>query len=58
MGDRTEKDMLKAAEGAARALGTQAQFVEARGPADATMPFLKSLAPVRMLWMCWCAACC
>ena len=34
MGDRTERDTLKAAEGAARALGIQAQFVEARGPAD------------------------
>jgi putative ABC transport system substrate-binding protein len=28
------KDMLKAAEGAARALGVRLQFVEARGPAD------------------------
>jgi ABC-type uncharacterized transport system substrate-binding protein len=34
LGDRTEKDMLKAAEIAARALGVELQFVEARGPAD------------------------
>jgi putative ABC transport system substrate-binding protein len=33
-GERTEKDMLKAAEVAARALGVRLQFVEARGPAD------------------------
>jgi putative ABC transport system substrate-binding protein len=33
-GERTDKDMLKGAEGAARALGVQLQFVEARGPAD------------------------
>jgi len=32
--ERTEKDMLKAAEVAARALGVRLQFVEARGPAD------------------------
>src|SRR5437016_11673129 len=30
--ERTEKDMLKAAEVAARALGVRLQFVEARGP--------------------------
>jgi putative tryptophan/tyrosine transport system substrate-binding protein len=30
----TEKDMLKGAQVAARALGVQPQFVEARGPAD------------------------
>jgi putative ABC transport system substrate-binding protein len=34
LGDRTEKDMLKAADVAARALGGRLQFVEARGPAD------------------------
>jgi putative ABC transport system substrate-binding protein len=34
MVERTEKDILKAAEVAARALGVRAQFVEARGPAD------------------------
>jgi putative ABC transport system substrate-binding protein len=34
LGERTEKDMLKEAEGAARALGVQLQVVEARGPAD------------------------
>jgi len=33
-GERTEKDMLKEAEVAARALGVRLQFVEARGPAD------------------------
>ncbi len=32
--ERTEKDMLKAAEVAGRALGVRFQFVEARGPAD------------------------
>ena len=34
MDERTEKDMFKGAEVAARALGMQLQFVEARGPAD------------------------
>jgi ABC-type uncharacterized transport system substrate-binding protein len=34
LGERTEKDMLKEAEVAARALGVRLQFVEARGPAD------------------------
>jgi putative ABC transport system substrate-binding protein len=34
LGERTEKDMLTRAEVAARALGVQLQFVEARGPAD------------------------
>jgi putative ABC transport system substrate-binding protein len=33
-GERTEKDMLKGAEVAARALGVRLLFVEARGPAD------------------------
>jgi putative ABC transport system substrate-binding protein len=33
-GERTEKDMLKGADVAARALVVQLQFVEARGPAD------------------------
>ena len=32
--ERTDKDMLKAAEVAARALGVRLQVVEARGPAD------------------------
>ena len=32
--ERTEKDMLKAVEVAARALGVRLQFVEARGPED------------------------
>ncbi len=34
LGERTGKDMLKAAEIAARALGVRLQFVEARGPED------------------------
>jgi len=34
MDDHTEKDMLKGAEVAARALGVRLQFVDARGPAD------------------------
>jgi len=33
-GERTETDILKAAEVAARALGVRLQFVEARGPSD------------------------
>jgi putative tryptophan/tyrosine transport system substrate-binding protein len=33
-GERTEKDMLKGAEVAARALGVRLQLVEARGPED------------------------
>jgi putative ABC transport system substrate-binding protein len=33
-GEGTERDMLKGAEVAARALGVRLQFVEARGPAD------------------------
>ena len=33
-GERTEEDMRKGAEVAARALGVRLQFVEARGPAD------------------------
>jgi putative ABC transport system substrate-binding protein len=33
-GERTQQDMLNGAEVAARALGVQPQFVEARGPAD------------------------
>jgi len=34
VGERTEKDMLKGAEVAARALGVRLQFLEARGPED------------------------
>ncbi len=34
LGERTEKDILKEAEVAARALGVRLQLVEARGPAD------------------------
>ena len=34
VGERTEKDMLKEVEVAARALGVRLQFVEVRGPAD------------------------
>ena len=33
-GERTNKDLLKAAEVAARALGVRLQFIEARGPDD------------------------
>jgi putative ABC transport system substrate-binding protein len=39
VGERTEKDMLKGAEVAARALGVRLQFVEARGPADLDRAF-------------------
>src|SRR3989442_5384500 len=38
-GERTEKDMLKEAEVAARALGVRLQVVEARGPADIDRTF-------------------
>src|SRR5262245_63428440 len=34
LGERTDKEKLKEAEVAARALGVRLQFVEARGPAD------------------------
>jgi putative ABC transport system substrate-binding protein len=34
LGERTEQDLLKGAEVAARALGMRLQLVEARGPAD------------------------
>ena len=39
LGERTEKDVLKEAEVAARALGVRLQFVEARGPADIDRAF-------------------
>ncbi len=39
VGERTEKDTLKGAEVAARALGVRLQFVEARGPADIDSAF-------------------
>ncbi|HEV2054048.1 MAG TPA: ABC transporter substrate-binding protein [Methylomirabilota bacterium] len=38
-GERTEKDMLKEADVAARALGVRLQVVEARGPADLDRAF-------------------
>ncbi|MBR1284849.1 ABC transporter substrate-binding protein [Bradyrhizobium sp. AUGA SZCCT0177] len=38
-GERTEKEMLQAAAAAARALGIQLQFVEARDPADIDKAF-------------------
>ena len=38
-GERTEREMLKAAEVAAAALGIQLQFVEARGPTDIDKAF-------------------
>ena len=40
-GEHTEKEMLKAAEVAARVLGIELQFVEARGPADIDKAFSK-----------------
>jgi putative ABC transport system substrate-binding protein len=40
VGERTERDVLKEAEAAARALGVPLQFVEARGPADFDRAFL------------------
>jgi putative tryptophan/tyrosine transport system substrate-binding protein len=39
VGERTEKDILKEAEVAARTLGVRLQFVEARGPADLDRAF-------------------
>jgi putative ABC transport system substrate-binding protein len=39
LGERTDKDMLKEAEAAARALGVRLQVVEARGPADIDRAF-------------------
>jgi putative ABC transport system substrate-binding protein len=39
LGERTEKDMLKGAAVAARALGVRLQVVEARGPADIDRAF-------------------
>jgi putative ABC transport system substrate-binding protein len=39
LGERTEKDQLKEADVAARALGVRIQFVEAKGPADIDRAF-------------------
>jgi len=39
LGERTEKDMLMKAEGAARALGVRPLFVEVRGPVDLDKAF-------------------
>jgi putative ABC transport system substrate-binding protein len=39
LGERTEKDLRKEAEAAARALGVRLQFVEARGPDDIDRAF-------------------
>jgi ABC-type uncharacterized transport system substrate-binding protein len=39
LGERTDKDMLKGAEGAARALGVRLQFVEARRPENLDRAF-------------------
>ena len=39
LGERTAKDMLTAADVAARALGVQPQFIEARGPEDLDRAF-------------------
>ena len=41
MDERTDKDMLKAADVGARALGVRLQVVEARGPADIDRAFAK-----------------
>ena len=41
MDERTDKDMLKAADVAARALGVRLQVVEARGPTDVDSAFSK-----------------
>ena len=43
--ERTDKDMLRAAEVAARALGVRLQFVEARGPADIDRAFSDMTRP-------------
>ena len=39
LGERTDKDMLRAADVAARALGVQPQFIEARGPDEFARAF-------------------
>jgi putative ABC transport system substrate-binding protein len=39
LGERTDKDMLKEEEAAARALGVQPQFIEARGPDEFARAF-------------------
>jgi putative tryptophan/tyrosine transport system substrate-binding protein len=41
LGERTDKDMLKEADVAARALGVRLQFVEVRGPVDFDGPSWK-----------------
>jgi len=51
--ERTEKDILKGAEVAARALGVRLQFVEARGPADFDRAFsdmTKARAEALTVW--------
>ncbi len=51
--ERAERDMLKEAEVAARALGVRVQFVEARGPADIDRAFsdmTKARAGALTLW--------
>jgi len=52
-GERAEKDMLKATEDAARALGVQLQYVEARGPEDFDRAFsemTKARAGALIVW--------
>ena len=44
VGERTEKDMLKGAEVAARALGVKVQAVAARGPAELDRAFSEMTA--------------
>jgi putative ABC transport system substrate-binding protein len=45
LGERTDKEMLKEAEVAARALGVQLQFLEARGPEDFDRAFSERTGP-------------
>lgn len=51
VGERTEKDTLKEADVAARALGMRPQFVEARGPENFDRAF-SNMTRARMLWPC------
>ena len=48
-GERTERDMLKAADIAARALELRLQFVAARGPADVDRAFSEMTRRARVL---------
>lgn len=57
-GEHTEKEMLKAAEVAARVLGSSFNSSRRVVPPTSTRPFRKSPARVRMRWRCSSAACC